>query len=69
MGVFFETEIMVGNYVPNNSITFVLNMGLKGNSLHPTLHNRMEWLRGKTTQSQRWMGVCCKTSVFQICFV
>jgi hypothetical protein len=47
---------------------FLLNMGSKDNSLHLTLHNRMEWLKGKTTLSQRWPGVCCRTRVFQIGF-
>jgi hypothetical protein len=30
---------------------FVLNMGSKDSSLHLTLHNRMEWLRGGTALS------------------
>jgi hypothetical protein len=45
---------MVVNFVQKNSITFVLNMESKDSSLHPTLHNRMEWLRGETILSQRW---------------
>jgi hypothetical protein len=42
---------MVVNFVPKNSITFVLNMGLKNNSLHLTIHSRMDWLNGGTTLS------------------
>jgi hypothetical protein len=59
---------MAGNYIPKNSLTFVLNMELKDNSLHPTLHSIMEWTRGDTAQSHRWTVVLCWLGVFQTGF-
>jgi hypothetical protein len=44
-------------FVQNNSMNFVLNLESKDSSLHPTLHNRMEWLRGETIPSHRWPSV------------
>lgn len=40
--------ITVENFVPKNSIVFVLNMGSKDSSLHPILHRKMKWLRDVT---------------------
>ena len=60
--------IMVENSAPNNSINFVLNMGFNDNIPLPTLHNRMELLRGETVLSHRWVGVCCRTGLFHTIF-
>ena len=57
---------MVENSPSKNSITFVLNMGSKDSIPLPTLHSRMESLRGKIVLSQRWVGVCCRTCLLNV---
>jgi hypothetical protein len=43
---------------------FCAKHGIKDNTPHPILHNRMGWLKGETTLSQRCPDVCCRTGVF-----